>query len=39
MNEITKQTWLGRAHIKSMHEREDLQIHQEQKIESFGEKR
>lgn len=38
MNEITKQVWLGRAHIKSMHkERENLQIHQEQKIGSFGE--
>lgn len=33
-----KQVWLGRAHIQSMHnEGENLQIHQEQKIESFGE--
>lgn len=38
MNEITKQAWLGRVDIKSMHnERENIQIHQDQKIERFGE--
>lgn len=38
MNRITKQAWLGRARIKSLHnERENLHIHQEQKTESFGE--
>lgn len=38
MNTITKQAWLGRAHIKSMHsERENLHIHQDQKNWNFGE--
>jgi len=35
--EIAKQAWVGRQDIKSKHKKENLQIDQDQKIESFSE--